>query len=222
MSNLHYLPFIFLLSLFLFFSTSTKAQTNDNIIWASMKLQGNLDSKTSFAIAPIFRLNDDISDYQNMSIDISLKRKLGKRWAIQLLERTWFIPNGTNRQFLWLDVMYGQKLGNIHLSSGLRYHYALDIKESVDADFIRWKTIFSLLNLGKIKPFFGIEPWFRTDGKIGDFRNIRYILGFNYKLGKQLGLGLKYWRQETMNIEPSGNFNIYLVNLSYVLPKKEN
>lgn len=220
MLKLHYLLPILLLEFFFFSSSNVHAQTNDNIIWASMKMQANLGDKTTFAIAPIFRLNDDISDYQNMSIDISLKHKLSKNWSVQLLERTWFIPNGTNRQFLWLDVIYGKGFGNIHLSSGLRYHYAFDIKENIDGDFIRWKTIFSLLNFGKIKPFFGIEPWFQTDGKIGDFRNIRYILGFNYKLSDQLGLMLKYWRQETMNIEPLRNFNIYLVTLSYSLLNK--
>jgi len=219
MSKTHYLLPIFLLQFLLFPFTSIKAQTNDNIVWASMKLHTNLGDKTSLAIAPILRLNDDISDYQNMSIDISLKRKLGKRWAVQLTERTWFIPNGTNRQFLWVDLIYGQKFGNLQFSSSLRYHYAFDIKESVDGDFFRWKTIFSLLNLGKIKPFVGVEPWFQTN-KIGDFRNMRYIVGFNYKLDKQLGLGLKYWRQETMNIEPSRNFNIYLATLSYLIRKK--
>ncbi|MGB0930306.1 MAG: DUF2490 domain-containing protein [Chitinophagales bacterium] len=221
MSNSYFLFSLFLLQLFLFSFEDMKAQTNDNIIWASMKLHTSLGDKTTLAIAPTLRLNDDISDYQNMSIDISLKQKLSKNWSVQLLERTWFIPNGTNRQFLWLDLIYGRAFGNIHISSGLRYHYAFDIKESVDSDFFRWKTIFSLLNLGRIKPFIGIEPWFQTN-KIGDFRNIRYIAGLNYKLNEQLGLGLKYWRQETMNLEPSRDFNIYLMTLSYKLISKKN
>ncbi|MFK7906930.1 MAG: DUF2490 domain-containing protein [Chitinophagales bacterium] len=219
MLGLRSLLLISLLPLFLFSLTSIEAQTSDNIMWTSMKLQKNIDDRTSFAIAPILRLNDDVSAYQNMSIDISLKRKFGKYWAVQLAERTWFIPNGTNRQFIWLDLIYGRKIGNLHLSSSLRYHYAFDIKERVDEDFVRWKTTFSLLNLGKIKPFVGFEPWFRTN-KVGDFRRVRYIVGFNYKLSKQLALNLKYWRQETWNVEPSNNFNIYLATLSYVIPSK--
>ena len=118
-----------------------------------------------------------------MSVDLSVRRKIFKNWSLQLLTRTWFIPNDQNRQFLWLDVIFDKKFENIQISSNVRYHLVVDINDRPDGDFIRWKTAVTLLSLGKIKPLIAIEPWWQLDC-INGFRRIRYEPGIRYDAGK--------------------------------------
>lgn len=195
------------------------AQTKDNIVWASMKVKKKIDQQTSFAIAPFVRINENISSYQNMSIDISLKRKLGNRWFVQALSRTWFIPNAKGRQFLWLDIGWSKTGTKIGLDSAVRYHYALDIYEQNDPDFLRWKTVFTLFRMRKIKPFIAIEPWFRLN-HLNQFQHIRYEPGIKWAIKQSLELLLMYRRQETINKKPEVNFNMYIIGLGYSLPQK--
>lgn len=215
MSNQFY-SFIFILSFA--FGSNLQAQTNDNILWASFKVQQNITPKTSLTIRPIIRFNENLTNYQNMSIDISAKRKFGKGWSMQLLSRTWFIPEQKNREFLWVDLAYEKPFKNISAGTSLRYHYALDINDRKDPDYIRWKTTVTFLKWGKVKPFLSIEPWFRLNG-IETFQRIRYEPGLNYKFTKQLSLNMTYRREESLHLSPKKNLNMYLVTLSYTIPK---
>ncbi len=192
-------------------------QTADNVLWAAFKLHKKLDPKTSVALTPIVRLNDDLSDYQNFSIDLSIKRKIADNWSVQLLERTWFIPDAKIRQFLWFDIIFSKKLKDFNISSSLRLHYALDLYDNKDGDFIRWKTTLKLLSLGKFQPFVSIEPWFGFNGA-NEFQRIRYEPGMTYKINDRFGLLAMYRREATMNLEPERNFNMLVVTLSYLLP----
>lgn len=192
-------------------------QTRDNVLWASFKVQKKLDQKTSMALAPIVRLNDDLTDYQNFSIDLSIKRKIAKEWSLQLLERTWFIPDAKIRQFIWFDVIYSKKLKNFNISSSARLHYALDLYGNTDGDFIRWKTTLKLLTLGKIQPFIAIEPWYGFNGA-NEIQRIRYEPGLTYKINDRFVLLAMYRREASINIEPENNLNMLVVTLSYLLP----
>ncbi len=195
-------------------TTLSTAQTDDNIIWASIKVQKNIDQKTTIAVAPIFRFNEDISNYQNSSIDISAKRKLNKSWSFQILARTWFVPNSKKRQFLWFDLGYNKKFEKFNIGSSLRMHYALDVYDNPDADFIRWKTTFSVLKLGKIKPFIAIEPWLRLN-KANNIQRFRIEPGFKYKFNEQIDLLTMYRREASVNLDPEINVNMYVITLSY-------
>ncbi len=212
------------LVLLAFFCSTTflQAQTDDNIIWASLKVQKKIDDKTSVSIAPTFRINENISAYQNMSVDAALRRKLGKGWFVQILERTWFIPEAkSNRQFLWFDVAFQKNWEQVRAASSLRLHYAFDLAGRKDADFIRWKTTFGLSNLGKIKPFISIEPWFRLN-EGGQFQRMRYEPGFNFQFNKQWSLLLMYRREFSLNLEPSVKVNMFVVTLAYSIPSKQS
>ena len=208
------------LLIFMFSTSELFSQITDNIVWSSIKVQKNLNPKTSFAIAPIFRFHEDISTYQNMSVDVSAKRKLGKGWSAEILSRTWFIPDQKSRQFLWLDIGYQKKLGILQASSRIRLHYALDINDRNDPDFIRWKTMLMLLNQGKITPFVSIEPWFRlNDG--GEFQRIRYEPGVKLDIIDDLNLTMVYRREVSANLEPGSKFNVYVITLAYTLPDRK-
>jgi len=206
-----------ILPLLLFFTTFLNAQVDDNIIWATLKVQKQLNPKTSVAFTPIFRFNEDISNYQNMSIDLSVKRKVAKDWSVQFLARTWFVPEDQDRQFLWLDIIYGKKFKNLQVGSNVRYHFAFDIKDRQDGDFIRWKTTLTLLSLGKFKPLIAIEPWWRLEG-FNDFQRIRYEPGIRYDASKSLSFAAVFRREASLNLDPEVAVNMYVLTAAYKLP----
>ncbi len=191
------------------------AQTHDNIIWASVKVQKNINDKTSVSIAPILRINEDITAYQNSSIDVALRQKIAKGWSVQVLSRTWFVPDADIRQFAWFDVAYAKKFEKWSIGSSLRMHYAIDINDNDDPDFLRWKTRAGWTTLGKWEPFVIIEPWLRLNSA-WEMQRIRYEPGVTYKFDKSWAFTLIYRREETLNLDPERNFNMYVVTLSYL------
>ena len=203
---------ISILILFLAFST-VKAQT-DNILWTSFQLQKNVSKKTTINIKPTLRYNDDISSYQNMSVDYFVKQKFGKAWSAQLLGRTWFLPSSPNRQFIWLDVALSKSIHKIKIDTRLRYHWALDINDRSDPDYFRWLTKFSFKNSSTIIPYIGIEPWFRTNTQ-NQFQRIRYESGFIWSLNTDISINLQYRHEESINLSPKRITNFILFNLLY-------
>jgi len=200
-----------LFSFLLFLSTVFSFGQNDNINWSSFQLQKKLSEKTAINIKPIFRFNEDIANYQNMSIDVFASYKIGKGWSTQLTSRTWFIPDQKPRQFIWPDIAYGFSKGAVKIDNRLRYHLALDINDREDPDFLRWSLRF-MYNKGNINPFLAIEPWLRLNG-IDKLQRIRYMPGVNWKLNDTYALAFIYWKQESVNVSPKESTNIWLLNL---------
>ncbi|MBT8274200.1 MAG: DUF2490 domain-containing protein [Bacteroidia bacterium] len=194
------------------------ASQEDNILWASVTLKAPLSETVEVNLKPIFRYDDDISTYLNMSMEGSVKKKFNKGWSVQFLARTWFIPDATNRQFLWLDVGHGFPIKKVKVNNRLRYHWALDIKDRIDPDFLRWITKISLDTGGKITPYLGIEPWYRLNGE-NQFQRIRYEPGIVYKISNSVSLDLQYRRENNFNVPVEGGNNLYVVNLIYTLTR---
>ena len=194
-------------------SAGVFCQTRDNIIWASVKAQKKINDKITLILAPIVRINDDITGYQNSSVDYALKYKLNKNWSTQVLGRTWFIPDGQDRQFLWLDIAWSRTLNPFKLSSSLRWHHAFDIKDRMDPDFFRWKTGLTFTGLDRIQFLFNIEPWFQLN-KADQWQRIRYEPGLKLKINDPLDLLLMYRRENTINTVPSNNLNMYVLTLT--------
>ena len=197
-------------------TASSFAQVDDNVLWASFGLNKTLNEKVSLKFAPIVRYNNDISDYQNMSIDYAVNYKFAKNWSAKLTGRTWFIPNGTNRQFIWPQITYGKKLGAFKLGSYLRYHYAIDIKDNVDPDFIRWDISLAYLNFGKFQASFAIEPWLRLNS-FNEIQRIRYKPGVKYTFNDEINLSLILWNEQNTTLANGLDFNIWVLTLNYNL-----
>lgn len=202
--------------LFFILIGSVQAQIDDNIMWAAIKIQKNISNKTTLAAVPFLRMKEDISEYQNFSIDLIAKQKLTKGWAVQLLERTWFLPDNKYRQFFFLDVGYGKTINQLKMSSYVRGHYAIDINDRNDSDFLRWKAKLDLLGLKKVQPFLSFEPFFRLNHE-NEVQRIRYETGVLYKFNKSFNLLLGYRYETTPNVESVGNLNVLLVTVGYLL-----
>lgn len=207
----------FFICLFLISSHQLNAQADDNIMWAAIKLKKNFNTKSSLTLAPIIRLDDDISHYQNSSIDLIFKHKFAKNYYGQILSRVWFIPENKYRKFFFFDVGYSRKISDFKWSSYFRTHYALTIKDDKQADFLRLGSTLSWLKFQKIQPFVFVEPWFRLN-KQNKFSRLRYALGLTLKPSKQLGITLALRPQAELNTEPDVRVNHIIATLSYTLP----
>jgi len=203
---------ILVLFVLLLAAPSLIGQDDDNILWSSIQLTKTIDDKNSVAFKPIIRHNEDISNYQNFSIDASYRRKLGKGWHAQFITRYWFIPENTDRYFMWYDIGYGKKINNSKLSSHIRYHNAIDIKDNVDPDFFRWKTKWTFPAMGKFTFEMSLEPWYRVD-TVNDFVRMRYEPGVNYKINDNWVFQVVYRREN--NKGDARDFNAGVINLGY-------
>ncbi len=192
------------------------AQISDNILWAKLGIQKKLQPKTTVFFAPILRLNDDISAYQDFSLDYAVRQKLNKHFSIQLTGRTWFLRDGRKRQFIWPQVSFANTFEYWKVSSFLRLHYAMDIDDVEDADFLRWKTSLTVLKFAKTQFFTGIEPWLRFNS-FNELQRIRYSIGAKQIMSDQLSLSLDWWLQKSINLNPEQNVNIYVLAINYIL-----
>lgn len=185
---------------FILFSISISGYSqgqDDHINWSFNKYSFSLNDTWKMDLTPIFRLNNNFTNFQNASIDYTLKRGLAHGLSTAVIGRTWFIPNEKIRQFLWFDLAHQiPDLGiPLKIKHRLRFHWALDINDRVDGDFLRYILHFSpQLNNKIIQPFVAIEPWFHFNG-FNEFQRIRWEYGFNFKASKNLTL-IAFMRQE--------------------------
>ena len=199
--------------IFILIFSKITAQT-DNVLWTSFQLQKDISKKTTINIKPTLRFNNDVSTYQNTSIEIIAKQKFTKGWSMQMLNRLWFIPDQSYRHFIWLDVAHGFKLNKLKIDNRLRYHWALDINDRSDPDYFRWSTKFSFINKSKVTPYIAIEPWLRTNDQ-NQFQRIRYEPGINWKINSIYTLSVQYRRENTFNVSTKRFTNFLMLNLIY-------
>jgi len=195
-----------------FASTSLFAQNSDNITWSSFQLTKSIDGKNSVAFKPIIRHNQNITKYQNFSLDLAYRRKFGDGWHAQLTTRYWFIPDNTDRYFLWYDLGWGKKIKKSKLSSHVRFHNAIDIKDRIDPDFFRWKTKWTFPPIGKFTFEMSLEPWYRLD-TVKQWVRMRYEPGVNYKINDNWIFQAVYRRE--INKGDAIELNAGVFNLGY-------
>ena len=209
------------IKLFLLVFPLLSISQSDDILWASYHLQTPLTESITLNIKPTIRLNDALSSYENSSIDVFAKKKLDKGWSVQLFSRTWFNPDEKGRQFVWTDVAHGFALSKINIVNRLRFHWALDINDRMDPDFLRWHTKFSLKTNGSISPYIGIEPWYRLNS-INEFRRIRFEPGLRWNISETYALDVQYRIQNEISQPDNLTVNQYVATLIYKLPAKSS
>lgn len=170
--------------------------------WTSFSLNMKLNDKLTMKARPIIRHKDDLSSFDNTSIDISMHYKFNKNWNAMILERHFFIPDGPDREFLFFDLAHKAGIGNdFSLSNRIRYHFALDIAIK-DADFIRYQPTLSYTGGKRFKPFIAIDAWLRLTQGPTEWSGSRYIAGVNYNFTDKLGLNTQLWIQDGYNEAP--------------------
>jgi len=206
-------------TLILFFYSSiaqSDVTPTDNIAWLNSVLKVPLSEKSTFSIKPIFRYNDDFSTYQNSSLDYNINRKLTKGFSLTLHGRTWFIPQGERiRQFIWTDLNHSFKKNKWSLLNKVRHHWALDVNDRADSDFIRYLIKYSYALSSNLKLGLGAEPWLRLND-FNQLQRARYHAGLSYKINSSLSVALNYFREENWNgLAGDRDFNVLLPGLVY-------
>ena len=189
---------------------------DDYIAWSSVQLQTALSETTKISLKPIIRHNENLSQYQNISVDIFVNQELGNGWNGQLLSRTWFLPDSRYRQFVWIDISKKYVIQRVTVSNRLRYHWAFEINGIPDPVYLRWKTRVLGRNDCKFQPFFQIEPWLRVDG-VYQFQRIRYEPGFIWQISDGYAVDFQYRIENFFNTDPSPQFNVFVLNLLIVI-----
>lgn len=191
----------------------------DNTSWTSISFSHAIDDNWTAVLKPIHRSFEDLGTYQNSSLDYIIRRKWNGNYASQILGRTWFIPNGTNRQFIFIDFLQSLSVGDAPLKWKNRYrlHIAFDIEERIDADFFRFDSQLTLSKPWKVIPFISAEPFFRLDGDNKEIQRIRYIVGGKWKINDGLSLSGQYWRESYYNNNTNPDINIWVLNLGFKL-----
>lgn len=191
------------------------AQADDRL-WSSLRIRKQINTNTRLDVRPIVRYDQDISHYRNSSLDIALHRKLKKGMFMQFSSRTFIVPDAPNVQFLWADFGHVFKNSQIIFTNRVRMHYALDLGDTKQRDFIRYLSSLTPVVSWKVKPIFAIEPWFQLDG-INKVTRVRYQLGLlSPRLGRY-NISAWYWRQDSANEVPATSQNIYVVTMTYNL-----
>lgn len=195
------------------------AQNTEDILWGSFQLNKKIDDKTSFSAKPILRQNQDFSNYANSSLDLFLKRNLGKGWSAQFLTRIWFMPNRSDRLFLWSDISYKTAVPSLQVdvTQRVRYHQALDIAGILDLDYIRYIIQLTPKKDWKVLPSIAYERWFILNDVEGS-RLSRLQPAIKITIDDRTSLAGSLWRQLDRRPDESTFFqNLWIVNLSYNL-----
>ncbi len=203
----------FVLFVCLSFLTCVNGIGQDHTTWTSFSISKKLDKGFTFVFKPIFRHNVSTSSYLNYSPDYMLKYKLNNAWSFQVLGRSWIIPEGPDRQFLWFDAKHSKKLGDFNLTNTFRVHGAID-RFIEDPDFLRWHPYVKWTKFKKIQPLVGLQFFYQLNG-LNELERIRYALGFHAPIYDRHTLQFQYWDEVFYNRDQIERVNVWVVNLSY-------
>jgi hypothetical protein len=203
------------ISFTLLFSSFSYSQ-DVTLTWTGFDLTIPIDSKSQLDIKPIVRHNLNGDGYQNLSVDLFYKRKFNNGYFGQILGRTWYLKEATYRQFLWLDVGKVWKFEKFNLTQKFRLHYAIDISDNFDGDFLRSFTVLGVPLGDKLSASFNIEPWLSLNDDI-EISRLRIEPGLKWKISDQLGLSMVYRRQ--IESVSANNQNHIVTTLGYKLDR---
>jgi len=185
----------------------------DLISWTAFKIETSIDEKTKFAFKPIVRHKDDLSTYQNTSVDFVVNRKLGNKWFGQVIYRHWFWPDEPRINFIWFDLGYNTVLNDkLKSSTAARIHWSLS-EGRQSADFIRVREKITF-GKGKVKPNIQIEGWMNIDQEV-EFSVFRIEPGLAWSIAPGVSLTMNYRIQTKYGVHGPSNQDHLVSSVNY-------
>lgn len=215
-----YLRYVFILVVLGYGTPKDTVAQDDLSSWTTIQLNYNITEQWSLSLRPIMRHRDNLGAYNNTSIDFSVGYKLNKVFSASLLNRHFFIPDTPDREFIFLDLKAKQTLSpQWTLQHLLRYHFANNINDRIDPDFLRYqpKLVFGLKSHTKL--FAMLDPFYRLTNP-SSLAGARYELGYDRALRKGLGINLQYWYQKGYGNTPITTSHFIIVNLRKTFSNK--
>ncbi len=207
---------------FIGFTQISLAQEKDTELWLGGSLNSKFKGKFSGQVSQVFKFNDTIHHYKSSFTELGLKYDVNKFIDFKINYR--FIgnpPDGNTHRFSG-DFMTIFKKKNFPLSFGyrLRYQHEILIRNRNTTDFIRNKFTLKY-NLSKIvDPFVSFEMFYRLNGK-NEIREIRYLIGAEWKLSDKMGLSTYYFYSDELNMRNTKDVHTICFMLSYGLDSKK-
>jgi len=207
--------FVLLLSV-----SGINAQTSDLQNWSFVKAKFDIDPGFTVDLFPFVRLQNDLSEVQNYSFDIYVKKKLSKHLSLGALSRTIWVPDSDMRQFFfydfWVATLNDSK--RLKFDLRLRYHHGLELSDRYDPDFFRTFGRLTIKLNSKINTTIATENFASINAASHNSR-IRYELGLNAKLVPNLSLALMFRKEDVYRQELNIN-NMIVTGLTYKFAKK--
>lgn len=204
----------------------TMAQTpKDYNLWTGFNYTLKLNDQFSLNAAPEIRLNDTIHSVNSLFSDFGLKFKINNYLAVKGNYRYSIRPAGKNdKQRVNLDLLLSLKKKKFPLSFRyrLRGQYSDELNSAKNEIYLRNQFKFDY-NLSKlVDPYFSFELFFKF--RANEFRNMRYILGLDWNLMKNLSLTTFYGFEREIYIKNPTGDHILGIYLAYQmkLKKKES
>lgn len=201
-----------LLLIVAFFAASECTAQTNQVAWLSPKFNYTFDQNWSAAARPIERMDLSEPDHIDISLDLSVARKLGKGFGAQLLSRYFLRPEGApDRIFIFSDVFHSFRRGKWGFKNTLRHHLATNWRIS-DPDFLRYQPKVTYHLNEKAFVFLQNDWWLQLGGE-NAIRRVRYQIGYQFKCDKRTALNMQYWREESLGLEPKIKSNIFVLTL---------
>lgn len=206
--------------IFLFFTFSLcnylNGQSEDFQSWNMLAIsKKNLIPNTTSSLTVIFRLNDDVSRFNDVSFDWRINRKLTGGLSAQLTFRNWTFTRQDPVYFLWYDLKYIKNNPRFKWINILRLHHGLDWVGKEQADFLRMRNhLFWKVSVrSKLSAFAGYDLWYRLNGD-KRFQIIWLESGIDYDI-KKLKFRFNLRRIGYFNNGPGLRRNIIVTGLFY-------
>ena len=207
-----------LLFLFLIIYINGIAQVNDAGLWTSINIEKKIVNGFTAGLTEEFRFNENVSELGTFFTEIGIAHKLIKKMTAGVSYR--FIQNRNLddsynvRHRLNLELAYRFKFHKI--SASIRERFQSQVKEvqSSDAGFSPINYLRSKISIKydlkkKITPWLSFESFYQLNNAAGnEIDNLRYALGFDYKINKQHSISLFYLINKEMNVNhPTTSYN---------------
>lgn len=193
-----------------------QAQTTDVELWSGGALDVKLHKRFSASLEQVFKFNDTISHFKSAYTELGGKFKINRMFSFGFNYRYIENPPAKNAHRFSGDFIFnlGKKGFPLSFQYRLRYQREKGVNNNNAEDYVRNK--FKLdYNLSKlVDPYISLEPFFRFNGK-NEFRVMRYEIGLEWRIIKNLQLTSFYRLQKDVNVKRPDKTHVIGLMLSY-------
>ena len=169
-------------------------------------------------IEQVFKFNDTISHFKSAYTEGVLKFRISKLFAVAVNYRYIENPPNKNAQRYSGDFFVNLEKKGFPLSFQyrLRFQHEMRISNKNIEDVIRNKFTLDYNLCKLVDPYISFEPFFRLNGK-NEFRVMRYEIGLDWRIIKNLHVTSFYRLQKDINIKKPDKNHVIGLMVSYDL-----
>ena len=209
--------------LFIFLSSFVFSQEKDSQTWSTLSIDKKIVKKTEMTLKQSFRLENNSSFLYKYFTDSRIKYNYNKMLSVSIgfryinereIENNWLADTNTeNKNRYYSDLHVKQNIDRFKLSLRNRLQKQ-GVKNDFNNTFRQKLSIDYNIKKSKLKPIFSTEYFYKKEEKI---IKIRYSLGLEYPVIKNLNFYLGYRFQKEVNVSDPLELKIFEVKINYNL-----